>query len=236
MLFFCNLFAPSGTWGTVCDTGFTDTDAKVVCRQLGYSSSSAKAYIGAYYGQGSGTIWLDGVDCNGDELRLVSCDSKPLGVTACYHEDDAGVDCNSPGTSSIIAIAASVSGIVIFIIIIAIIVVIARYRYRSSSRTVTSSPTTATQAAELVNQEEPSITFIGYKNPLYSSNPFDSTANDYPPPQEGSMYPPPQAGAMYLPPQAEAMNLPTQTGNMHLSPQCPPSQTSDKYPPPYSNL
>jgi serine protease 12 (motopsin) len=83
-----------GTWGTVCDTGFTDTDAKVVCRQLGYSSSSAKAYIGAYYGQGSGTIWLDGVDCNGDELRLVSCDSKPLGVTACYHEDDVGVDCS----------------------------------------------------------------------------------------------------------------------------------------------
>ena len=88
------MYIYSGTWGTVCDNGFTDTDAKVVCRQLGYSTSKAKAYTGAHYGQGTGPIWLVGVACAGDESRLSACNSNSLGTNFCDHGDDVGVDCS----------------------------------------------------------------------------------------------------------------------------------------------
>ena len=80
-------------WGTVCDDGWDDTDAGVVCRQLGFGSSGTAIGL-AGFGQGSGSIWLDSVSCSGDELALANCGHLGVNVTrSCAHSKDAGVRC-----------------------------------------------------------------------------------------------------------------------------------------------
>ena len=84
----------NGVWGTVCDDGWDDTDAGVVCRQLGFGSSGA-AIGSAGFGQGSGSIWLDSVTCTGNESTLASCGHLGVGVTRnCSHSRDASVVCS----------------------------------------------------------------------------------------------------------------------------------------------
>ena len=83
----------NGEWGTVCDDGWDDTDAGVVCRQLGFGSSGS-SYSGAYFGQGSGPIWLDNVACMGIETILASCGHLGVNTTRnCSHGEDVGVRC-----------------------------------------------------------------------------------------------------------------------------------------------
>ena len=84
----------NGEWGTVCDDGWDDTDAGVVCRQLGFESSGT-AVGSAGFGQGSGPIWLDSVTCTGSESTLASCSHLGINVTrSCSHAKDAGVRCS----------------------------------------------------------------------------------------------------------------------------------------------
>ena len=42
---------------------------------------------------GASQIWLDNVDCNGTETRLIDCPANELGVHNCGHNEDAGVKC-----------------------------------------------------------------------------------------------------------------------------------------------
>uniref|UniRef100_A0A8B9IKC7 Soluble scavenger receptor cysteine-rich domain-containing protein SSC5D n=1 Tax=Anser cygnoides TaxID=8845 RepID=A0A8B9IKC7_ANSCY len=79
-------------WGTVCDDDWSFTDAKVVCRQLG-CGTAVSAYSSAYFGQGTGPIWLDNVQCSGTEAALSECQARPWGVNNCDHGEDAGVVC-----------------------------------------------------------------------------------------------------------------------------------------------
>lgn len=112
-------------WGTVCDDFWGDNDATVVCRQLGfitdgaliffqlvciysYTSLSlncllhtgAQALSLAHFGQGTGPILLDNVECAGSESRLVECTANPIAAHNCIHLEDAGVRCRAPESVS----------------------------------------------------------------------------------------------------------------------------------------
>ena len=81
-----------GEWGTVCDDFWDLKDATVVCRQLGYSSAVSDK-DGAYYGQGSGKIWMDEVSCRGNEISLDLCLFLGWENHNCLHSEDVGVIC-----------------------------------------------------------------------------------------------------------------------------------------------
>ena len=107
-------------WGTVCDDSWDTTDATVVCRQLGYAYTGSKhrlaifslietvsikyyipiflflagqAFSGAYFGAGTGPIFLDDVHCTSSITSLLQCTSNPVLSHNCAHSDDAGVRC-----------------------------------------------------------------------------------------------------------------------------------------------
>ena len=83
----------NGTWGTVCKHHFFIDDARVVCRQLGYTEETS---FGTLYGNGTNTgpIWLDNVDCRGKESTIAACEHNGWGNNSCSHKDDIGVTCH----------------------------------------------------------------------------------------------------------------------------------------------
>ena len=101
-------------WGTVCDDGWDNTDASVVCRQLGYypigiaflnifynapdynclyAISIGNATVNGFFGRGRGPEFLEFVKCNGLEGSLLDCANSGLGLATCGHFEDAGVIC-----------------------------------------------------------------------------------------------------------------------------------------------
>ncbi|NWX93835.1 DMBT1 protein, partial [Nothoprocta pentlandii] len=92
------VYSSSGQ-GTVCHNNWDLNDAQVVCRQLGCGYAIA-APGNASFGQGSGKIYLENVQCTGREASLFQCQSDGWGVHNCQHSEDAGVVCSEDFSGS----------------------------------------------------------------------------------------------------------------------------------------
>ncbi|KAM5174139.1 antigen WC1.1-like [Callospermophilus lateralis] len=82
-----------GSWGSICDDSWDLSDAHVVCRQLG-CGVALEATVSAHFGEGSGPIWLDELNCTGEEAHVWQCPSQGWGQHNCRHKEDAGVICS----------------------------------------------------------------------------------------------------------------------------------------------
>ena len=106
----------NNAWGTVCDDRFDSIDATVACTQLKgfnssgqYTLSNNRAYglslilnVDAEFlprgshEQGSGSIFLSNLLCNGDESSLLNCvttRNQPPGTFSCQHSQDVAIEC-----------------------------------------------------------------------------------------------------------------------------------------------
>lgn len=74
---------------------------QVICHQLGYPSAQraipGDLFNSGPYGQGrpDQTIWLDDLQCVGNETRLSACPNRGIGSNNCFHNEDIAVICNT---------------------------------------------------------------------------------------------------------------------------------------------
>ena len=59
------------------------------------NTAGSTAFRRAEFGEGSGIVYLEGLECIGDEDSLLDCPMDvELGLSLCEHSNDAGIRCH----------------------------------------------------------------------------------------------------------------------------------------------
>ncbi|XP_068245938.1 neurotrypsin-like isoform X2 [Palaemon carinicauda] len=82
---------------SICDTGFDDLDAQVICRMLGYDGTNAIALRDSYFGQPNGEVWNIILDCIGNENTIQDCRIR-IADSPCTQRQTASVSCIRSGS------------------------------------------------------------------------------------------------------------------------------------------
>ncbi|XP_074649735.1 scavenger receptor cysteine-rich type 1 protein M160-like isoform X2 [Tubulanus polymorphus] len=82
-----------GVPGSICDRSWSYFDAKVLCRQLGYSDG--RALSRSYHGRVNGVAFLNNMRCNSREDNILQCQNSgwKKSTSRCYPTTQAGVAC-----------------------------------------------------------------------------------------------------------------------------------------------
>jgi len=85
----------------VCDDGFTEAAARVVCYSLGFGYVGREVDIDNF-GVKEGQIWIDDIQCNGTESNISECSHSEWGVHNCGHKEDVAVSCMLDSSTSVV--------------------------------------------------------------------------------------------------------------------------------------
>ena len=82
---------PGVGWAAMCSTGWTTSNTRVACRQLGFRDGA-----GAYHSDHNQSISFMSfhISCVGDELSLVDCNYTPISTGNCSHSVYIRCECN----------------------------------------------------------------------------------------------------------------------------------------------
>jgi len=81
-----------GVWGNVCDKGFNDTDADVMCHIMGFKHGASHW---DNTGHGSGITWLNKLKCTGNETKVEQCRNDGWAKHKCANDHTVALECKN---------------------------------------------------------------------------------------------------------------------------------------------